>query len=71
MVLIIDHFKERKKKCPIFLHARAKVPYPAPLCPKILAGALRVIPLVAIATKPSTDWLDFFFHTNVSPVEGL
>ena len=44
MVQIIDHFKEKKKKkkkkkkCPIPAHA--KMPYPAPLCPKILAGAL-------------------------------
>ena len=70
MVLITDHFKE-KKKCPIVLPARANVPYPAPLCPKILAGALRVIPLVAIATKPGTGWLDFFYHRNVSSVKGL
>ena len=45
----------------MFLPARAKVPYPVPLYPKILAGALRGIPLVVIATKPSTGWLDFFF----------
>ena len=70
MVLITDHFKE-KKSALFFWPARAKVPYPAPLCPKTLAGALRVIPLVVIAIKPSTGWLDFFFHRNVSSVEGL
>ena len=60
MVLIIDHFKE-KKSALIFLPARAKVPFPAPLYPKILAGTPRVIRLVVIATKPSTGWLDLFF----------
>ena len=59
MVLIIDHFKE---KSALFFFARTrKSALPAPLCPKIIAGALRVIPLVAIATKPGTGWLDFFF----------
>ena len=64
MALIIDHFKE-KKSALFFLPARAKVPYPAPLCPKVLAGALRVIPLVAIATKPSTGRFFFFFFTEM------
>ena len=41
MVLIIDYFKDKKKKKKgIFLPTHAKVPYPASLCPKILAGAL-------------------------------